>query len=278
MVLHAEEGKFESAFRKQVGVFLNALDEEQAKKCLLDVTDKRRHKKQYTGGKRPGISIGKLNEKQRAEMEKTVRMVLSDHGWKMANTVARQDKKGMNKYFITCFGDPRKGGDFAFRLAEHHLTIVHLEVAEGNTKEFGPILLGSNPPEIWLEDEALLMKAWKQGGTEKLLLEGSGIASKQMKAGQGMKFSDLKPEMQATLKEAWKLRISIFTKPIQQRLNGMHKERGGWEKSRVAYYGQPPHKRSKDGGRWDFKCGLPGMVWDYECSRGHIHMSLCVEK
>ena len=66
MVLHAQEEKFESAFRKQVGVFLSSLDEEQAKKCLFEVTDKRRHKKQYTGGVRPGISIGQLNEKQRA--------------------------------------------------------------------------------------------------------------------------------------------------------------------------------------------------------------------
>ena len=63
----------------------------------------------------------------------------------MANAVAFQDAKeggdALGKYWITCFGDPRKG-DFAFRLAEHHLTIVHLELAEGEASEFGPVLLG----------------------------------------------------------------------------------------------------------------------------------------
>lgn len=273
-------GEFESAFRKNVGEFLNLLDAQQAKACLLPLDDdKNRLQRQYTGGKRPGVEISKLNAQQRAAMEKALRMVLSDHGWKMANRVAKQDgPEGLAKYWITCFGDPRQQGDFAFRIAEHHLTVVHLEVAEGETKEFGPILLGANPATLWKNDELALLDVWKKIADRKVLIADKGaIASRLMPMDEGALFSSLNADAQAALKSAWNQRLSIFTTPIQKRIKALHAERGGWEKSRVAYYNQTPEKRSIDGGRWDFKSGLPGMVWDYEASRGHIHMSLWVK-
>ena len=137
-------GDFESAFRKEVSSFVGSLDEDQLAACLHDSGDQRRWEMRYTGGNRPGIRISQLNDDQRALMVKVLSMVLSPEGWKMANAVAFQDAKeggdALGKYWITCFGDPRKG-DFAFRLAEHHLTIVHLELAEGEANEFGPILV-----------------------------------------------------------------------------------------------------------------------------------------
>ena len=86
----------------------------------------------------------------------------------------------------------------------------------------------------------------------------------------------LNAEAQKAIQDAWVKRLRIFTEPIQQKINRLHEQRGGWQKSRVAYYNEAPSKRCIDGGRWDFKCGLPGMVWAFESSRGHIHMSLWV--
>lgn len=277
-------GEFETAFRKQVSAFVSSLDEKQRDACLYDIDDQGRWRMQYTGGKRPGIKISQLDEKQRATMEKALRLVLSPHGWKMANDVARQDAHqggdggdALGKYWITCFGDPRKG-DFAFRLAEHHLTVVQLELAKGEASEFGPILLGSNPPSLWRADEQALMDVWKLIDDDKVLLKGQkAVAGEAMPAAEGVVFFKLNTVAQKALKEAWARRLSIFTDPIQQRINSLHEQRGGWGKSRVAYYHEVPAKRCIDGGRWDFKCGLPGMVWDFESSRGHIHMSLWVK-
>jgi len=275
----AEE--FEVNFRNSVSAFLDSLDEGQVKLATLPLKDKKnRWQMQYTGGKRPGIEISKLNVKQRAAMKKALRMVVSEEGWELATAVAKLDgKEGLDKYWITCFGDPRKGEAFAFRIAEHHLTLVHLELEKGETKEFGPILLGSNPPKVWHEDEDALIAAWKKINHGKLLVKNkSGIASKPMAKGVGVPFSSLNTEGQNAIKSAWKKRLRIFTPPIQKRINALHTTRGGWEKSRVAYYNEVPEKRCADGGRWDFKCSLPGMVWDYEASRAHIHMSLWVKK
>jgi len=286
-ISHADKGAvvaeaFEANLRKEAGEFLDSLDDEQQGECLQAMDKKARWQKQYTGGVREGIQIKKLNVDQKKAMESLFRMVLSDYGWKMAETVAKQDgEQGLDNYYVACFGDPRKAGTpFALRLCEHHLTIVNLEIAGGKLTEFGPILLGANPPTLWLKDEEILMKAWKQqtekNGHKELLEKNSGISSELMPAGQGMLFSALTEEAQTTLKEAWEHRLKIFTPTIKARINALHKTRGGWEKSRVAFYKNAADKRCKDGGKWDFKCGLPGMVWDFEGSRGHIHMSLCV--
>ncbi|MFT5906568.1 MAG: hypothetical protein ACI9E1_002178, partial [Cryomorphaceae bacterium] len=121
---------------------------------------------------------------------------------------------------------------------------------------------------------------WKQqtekNGDKGLLEKKTGISSKLMPADHGMLFSALTAETQVTLKEAWGYRLKIFTPIVQARINAHQQARGGWAKSRVAFYKNAADKRCKDGGKWDFKCGLPGMVWDFEGSRGHIHMSLCV--
>ena len=284
---HAEQSvvvpeKFEDSLRKKAGEFLNGLNVEQQGECLQAMDTKARWHKQYTGGVREGIQIKKLNVEQKKAMEILFKMVLSDYGWKMAETVAKQDgEQGLDKYYIACFGDPREAGaPFALRLCEHHLTIVNLEIAGGKITEFGPILLGANPPVLWQKDVEILMKAWKQqtekNGHKGLLEKGSGVSSQLMPADQGMLFSALTAETQVTLKEAWEHRLKIFTPTIKARINALHQTRGGWEKSRVAFYKNAADKPSKDGGKWDFKCGLPGMVWDFESSRGHIHLSLCV--
>jgi hypothetical protein len=269
---------FEDEFRKEVCGFIDSLSDDQRASCIHDISDKRRWEMRYPGGKRSGIMIGELDEKQRALMVKVLSMVLSPHGWKMANAVAFQDAEeggdALGKYWITCYGDPRQG-DFAFRLAEHHLTIVHLELTEGEANEFGPILLGANPATLWKEDEQALIHAWSLIENSSALVSGQrAIASEPMKEGDGLLLSSLSLAAQKAIRDAWDQRLSIFTAAIQQRINQIHTRRGGWAKSRLAYYNEEPVSRCVDGGRWDFKCGLPGMVWAFESSRGHIHMSL----
>lgn len=267
---------FEKTFRSQVGMFLDTLSEEQQEKCILKVEDKERWEMVFPGGKRPGIKIGDLNEAQRAAFEKSIRLVLSDYGWEMANKVALQDgEQGLGKYWLTCFGDPRKEEDFAFRVAEHHLTLVHLEVVEGETKEFGPILLGSDPPKWWQAEEEDLLALWKTIDDEKALVKGKkGVSSFPMGEEDGLAFTELNPDAQVALTKVWEKRLSIFQPALKERIEKLYQVKGGWEKCRVAYYNEVPDKRCADGGRWDFKCGMPGFLWDLETSRKHIHMSL----
>ncbi|MBT8045023.1 MAG: DUF3500 domain-containing protein [Verrucomicrobiae bacterium] len=251
--------EFEKSFRAAVSDFVRSLDVTQTESCMRPLEGKQRWRMQYTGGQRPGIQINQLNPKQRKLLERALQVVLSPYGWKMANEVAKQDAKNsedpLGKYWITCFGDPRKD-DFAFRLAEHHLTIVHLEVAHGETKEFGPILLGANPPSLWKVDEQLLLAAWKNMDNKTALMKDKkGVASKAMTEGEGVMFCELSVPAQTAIKAAFQRRLNLFTKPLIDRIYKLHQARGGWEKSKVAFYNEVPTKRSIEGGRWDFKCG-----------------------
>lgn len=276
-----QAGEFEKSFRVKVSAFLNSLDPGQRHACVHAVNDDRRWRMHYPGGRRPGIQIKDLSGPQRVLMTEALAEVLSPYGWKMARAIAAQDavagQDALGKYWITCFGDPGNGA-FAFRLAEHHLTIVHLEFAEGEAREFGPILLGANPPSLWKDEEQALLDAWKLIDDESVLMIGkNGIASMPMPDDTGVLFTDLNKVAQQALRDIWDKRLSIFTPAIRDRINQLYEQRGGWGKSRVAFYNERPTKRCIDGGRWDFKCGLPGMVWDFEGSRGHIHMSLWVK-
>lgn len=276
-----QAGEFESSFRAKVSAFVESLDTDQRQSCVQGVDDERRWRMHYPGGIRPGIQIRDLSGRQRKLMSEALALVLSSHGLKMAGAIAAQDavagQDALGKYWITCFGDPGDGA-FAFRLAEHHLTIVHLEFAEGEAREFGPILLGANPPSLWREDEEALLDLWKLLDDKRALIKTKkGIASMAMPDGEGTAFTALNNSAQQALRDIWEKRLSIFTPAIRDRIHELHEKRGGWGKSRIAFYNEVPAKRCIDGGRWDFKCGLPGMVWDFEGSRGHIHMSLWVK-
>lgn len=275
----ASTNNFEAKFTKQAGTFLDSLTPEQTKLCLLDHDDQRRWKMQYTPGKRAGIAIGLLSPEQKALFETTIGLVLSKQGWELANKVAQQDgEQALDKYYIACFGDPRTDKSFAFRLAEHHLTIVHFSISDGETKEFGPILLGSNPATLWEEDETALIKLWKLAKDSKLLEKDKrAVASKSMNKGDGVRYTALNNQAKAQLQKAWDSRLRIFTPAVQQSINTLHKNNGGWEAARLAFYNQAPIKRCIDGGRWDFNCQLGSLLWDYQGSGGHIHMSLWVK-
>lgn len=279
MLTQLSAESFEANFAKQAGLFLDSLDATQSKQCLFSNYDPLRWKMQYTRGKRAGIEIKNLTNEQRALFEKTIKLVLSDEGWKMANKVAKQDgADGLGKYFVACFGDPRKKEDFAFRLAEHHLTIVNFSVAEGELNEFGPILLGANPPKLWKKDEETLLKLWKSINDPAVLIKNKkATASQAMTKDHGASYSKLNLEAQDQLAKTWNQRLSIFTPAVRQQIEKLHNSRGGLKKSRIAFYNELPTKRCIDGGKWDFKCGLSGMVWDYEASSGHIHMSLWIK-
>lgn len=276
-----QAGEFEASFRSKVSAFLNSLEPGQRHSCVHAADDDRRWRMHYPGGRRPGIQIRELSETQRELMTQALAEVLSSYGLKMAGAIAAQDtvagQDALGKYWLTCFGDPGNGA-FAFRLAEHHLTIVHLEFAEGAAREFGPILLGANPPSLWKEEEQDLLDLWELIDDESVLIKNKkGIASMPMPDDLGVLFANLNKPAQQALRQIWEKRLSIFTPAIRGRVNQLHEQRGGWGESRIAFYNEKPAKRCIDGGRWDFKCGLPGMVWDFEGSRGHIHMSLWVK-
>lgn len=272
----ADETSFGPRFRQATIDWLNDLAPTQAADCIYPFDQRSRQATQFPGGHRDGIPISSLETESRQQLESILRMLLSDRGWKRALHVAAQGAPGgLGKYYVACFGDPRSEDDFAWRIAEHHLTILHVDFEDDTLSEFGPILLGANPPTLWFEEEdAILALAETLGSQGADTVTGHGIASEQMADGIGMPVASLNGAARQALDAIWAIRLSVFSEPVRERLNHITTSRGGLDNMRLAFYNEPAKQRCVDGGRWDWKLSGEGFLLDFETSRAHVHMSL----
>jgi hypothetical protein len=273
------EEAFGARFRKAAAEFLNGLPADQAAACIRPFDKAARWTMQYTGGPREGLVIRNLAPAARTALESTMQMVLSPYGWEQAQAVAKQDgPEGLGKYYVTFFGDPRTGGDFAWRISEHHITVLHLEVEKGRVTEFGPILLGADPPVLWREEEEQVLALWAALGEPPAIpmVKGRAIASEALPVGIGTPVRDLPPAARRALDAVWAGRLKVFADPVRARIERLVAARGGIESLRTSFHNAAAEKRCSDGGRWDWKLGGDGVLLDFETSRGHIHMSLWI--
>ena len=208
-------------------------------------------------------------------------MFTSDYGAKKCEAIANQtpepnEEAGLGRYYLAFFGEPGKDKQYAWRIAEHHLTIVDLNVENGEPTSFGPVLLGANPATLWDDEEDALIAlygAMSPQERQKAAHEGTGVASKPMANNDGVKVSDLSPTAQAKVKAVYEGRLKFFSDDIRARIEKIAKANGGIEAMNVAFWGTAD-KRCRDGGKWDFKLGNANFLCDYENQRKHIHMSM----
>jgi hypothetical protein len=254
-----------------------SLTPEQKQRALLPFNSPEKDSEVFPGGVRPGIPLNDLAEAQKAKAIQMLTVFTSDYGKKKIEAVSQQDNpKGLGRYYLVFFGEPGPGKTYAWRLAEHHMTIVHMEVEKGEAKSFGPILLGANPPTLWNDEEdkmIALFNALSPAEKEKCVQKGRAISSEPMKD-LGLKVSELSDAAKAKAKELLENRLSFFSPAIRARIESILKQEGGLDSLRVAFWGNAT-KRCAEGGRWDFKLGNgASFLCDYENTRGHIHMSM----
>lgn len=278
-----DEKAWSKEFREKAVAFVKTLDAGQQKVVMLPFDHEERWEIRFPGGERPGLLIGKLAEEQKKALFAAGGMVLSETGVALAEAITAQGPGGgLDRLWVTVFGDPREG-DFALRVAEHHFTVVNVEVKEGLPSEVGPLLLGSNPPHFFEEEEDALLAIWKvldEQERKKIKKKGKGASGTAIGENDGVAFADLSEEARETVMKAGRLRGALFSEAIRARILRRAEELGGDENLRVAFYftDEEPAKRCKDGGRWDFKFGIPGsLLWDYQSSGGHIHTSVWVK-
>lgn len=261
-----------------LGDLFASLTEEQKEAALKPYDAKERDAEVFFPGKRPGLLIGELSEKQFELLDGAIKQFLSKDGYALAMKVARQhaSKEGIKAYFINFFGDPSKDKAWAFRISEHHLTLVHVH---SDPARFGPILLGANPPVLWQKQEeaaikcfALLSKEEKEAAQA-----GKGGMSGTSANGKGILIGELSEKAAKAAGAMVDARLSLFSEAQQKKLRRIIKEAGGVRKLRLAFYGEMT-KRCADGGRANWKIEGDGFLCDYESSRRHIHMTMRARK
>jgi len=260
-----------------------SLSDDQKKEATLPLDSPERNKEVFTGGVRAGIKIRTLNDEQKKMAQELLTAFTSDYGKQKAIAIANQtidnpkDDPGFERYYVCYFGDVGPGKSYAWRIAEHHLTLVHVEVTDGKPTTFGPILLGANPPTLWEDEEDKMIALWSAmtpAEREKALAKGKGISSAPPKKDEGIAVNDLSPSARKALEAVMENREQFFAEPVRKEVADMLEKYGHEGNLRVVFYGGPAEKRCRDGGRWDFKLAGPSFLCDYEGTRGHIHLSM----
>ena len=257
-----------------------SLSPDQKKQVTLPFDSPERNKEVFPAGKRPGIQLKNLEDAQREKAIALVRSFVSDYGWEKAQAIAKQGGQDVSRFYLTFFGEPGAGKDYAWRIAEHHLTLVHVEYADGKIRSIGPILLGANPPVLWNDEEDQLIALFAKlspAEKAKAVQSGTVMSADPMpqsdRAATGITVSELTTDAQQKVQEVVDHRLKFFAAPISERIKQIVEEQGGLKAQRIAFWGSA-EKRCADGGRWDFKLGSKNFLCDYESHRGHIHMSV----
>lgn len=248
-----------------------SLSAEQRRAALKDYHDANRDAEVFFPGERPGLLIADLTDEQFETLDGAVRRFLSESGTASVMKVAEQSHKdgGLRGYYANFFGDPTGDGPWAFRIAEHHLTVVHVH---SDPDRFGPILLGANPPELWheQEDPALAcFKALSADERKRALVEGAGESGSALGDG-GIPLKGLTGPAAEAARAMIDARIALFSDAQQKKLRAILEKAGDLK---LGFYGEMT-VRSADGGRANWKIEGGGFLCDYESSRGHIHMTL----
>ena len=256
-----------------------SLTPEQRKQVTLPFDSPERNKEVFPAGKRPGIQLRDLTDEQREKATALLKVFVSDYGWEKAQAIAKQDATSIERFYLTFFGEPAAGKEYAWRLAEHHLTLLHVEYADGKLHSVGPILLGADPGTLWPDEEDQLIALFAKlnaAEKEKALKTGKSISSAPIKDA-GVAVSELNTDAQKKVQEMYEGRLKFFSSSVAEQINQMLQDQGGLKSQKIAFWGEAT-KRCADGGRWDFKLGSKSFLCDYENSRGHIHMSVKASK
>jgi hypothetical protein len=140
--------------------FLNALDDEQKEQVLLTLDDASREKWHYFPASmwpRPGITLGALDDHQRALFNVLLQHSLSASGYHKTQRIIELEMvlrelggdPGMRDpgaYYIAFYGDPFNDAAWGWSFEGHHLSLNFTVV--GSEVAMAPRFLGANPATI----------------------------------------------------------------------------------------------------------------------------------
>src|SRR5262249_6965959 len=160
---------------------------------------------------RPGLPYAKLSAEQKALIDEVVRATTSEYGAMRCLEVAKQTGDGAR--YLNFFGTPSADDRFAWRIAMHHLTLIHAEFGKDKVNEFGPILLGGNPVKtLWDDEEKVLLELFASLTPEEAKsIKGKGNAgSGAAIAPDALKIGDLGEKSRGLARKLLQQRLAVF--------------------------------------------------------------------
>lgn len=266
----------DDAARAAVLKLFESLSDEQKKLAVRDLDDKDRYVEIFPETDRKSLSFAKLTAEQKVQVDEVVKAMCSAYGAKCCLEVAKQT--GPNGRYITFYGTPTADGKFAWRLAQHHLTLIYAEYGKDKANEFGPVLLGGNPVKaIWDEEEKVALElyaALSEDDAKAIKGKGNAGSGAALDAKSGARIGDLSDKAKPLARKLLAQRMAVFSEDRQKVLEEIIKREGGVDDLRIAFWGEAT-KSQHDGGNYHWKIGNAAILADWQTAgKEHIHMTV----
>jgi hypothetical protein len=252
-----------------------SLTDEQKQLALKDVADKERYVEQFPPVERPGLPFTKLTAEQKGLVEEAMRALLSEYGAGRCLEIAKQTPD--NRRYLNFFGTPEPGKPFAWRLAQHHLTLIYAEFGADPVKEFGPVLLGGNPVgTLWDDEEKLALELYAALTPEEVkAVHGQGNAASGAAVGTaGSRLGDLGAKPRGLARRLLEQRLAVFSADRRKVLEDLIRRDGGVDELRVAFWGEATRSQ-RDGGKYHWKIGGATVLCDWQTQgKDHLHLTV----
>jgi hypothetical protein len=253
-----------------------SLTDDQKKLALRDLNDKERYQEVFPPNERPGLPFTKLTADQKSLVDDVVRAMTSEYGAKNCLEVGKQAQA--NRRYLTFYAEPSADKPFAWRIAQHHLTLIYAEFGKDKANEFGPILLGGNPVnKMWDEEEKIVLDLYVALSPDevKSISKGKGSSTSGSPIGDsGIRIGDLGEKAKGLAHKLLEKRLAVFSKDRRKVLEGIIKGDGGVDKMRLAIWGEAT-KSHHDGGKYHWRIGSASVVCDWQTQgANHIHMTV----
>lgn len=224
-------------------------------------------------GNRVGVRTGDLGEPQRGRLKALLGTVLSKKGLERAQRVFKQGS-GEEDYYYVQFHDGEEKDPLVWRLEGHHFSLT-VFVNEKQEVRLGTVLIGGNPPDVWsdLGNRARavygsLVDAQKETARASQSPRRTGHRPFYPTLESGVEFGKLERDQQESVNKLLADYRSLFRPEILETAERAFEKRGGREKLRVAFAGDPVRE---DG---EFYCGVTGagLHVEFDNRQGHVHM------
>ncbi len=266
------QGSDEAARVVAIELF-KSFDQEQKDLALKPLDDKDRFSEVFPASERKGLPLSKLKPEQINLVDKMMLAMTSSYGASRCKELAKQTPA--NRRYVNFFGAPEAGKPFAFRLAQHHLTLLHCEFSGDNKNEFGPVLLGGNPAtNLWEEEELLLLELAKKLDKEMLSkLAGPG-GSGQAIGKAGVLIKDLPAPVSLLALKLLAKRLEVFSADQKSKLEKIIASQGGPEQLKLVINGNASLGHLQ-GGTYSWKFGSDSILIDWQTAgKNHLHMTV----
>jgi hypothetical protein len=241
----------------------NSLDADQKKQALLPFEHKERYKEDFPAVPRAGLPFTKLSKEQKELVIEAVAAMTTKYG---ADRIARLAKQTPDpQRYLSFYGTPEKGKPFAWRMAQHHLTLVYVEFGGAAAGEFGPVLLGGNPVgDMWDEEDQLFRD-----------LHGALSQEEVKQADKGIQVGDMSAKPRELARKLLAKRLEVFNPDYRGNFDAQLKNEGGVQNLRLIIKAANASKSHHKGGRYNWSFAGKQVFCDWQTiDNEHIHLTL----